>query len=197
MPHHSTSSRLTLWHHRGVRCTFHLVLLLCGCDQLFVLPPVEPPDVLDAGLACPADYTLAFESRPVSRYKHVTALLDWRSAADACDSDRTGATHLVVLDDEAERVEAIMAVGTTADVWIGLTDQREEAVYLWVTEQPVAVPLPGGPPWADDRPDDTNHTQNCVRMNPGHLMRIDDNSCANTFQFLCECDGWASDPRRY
>lgn len=183
---------------------------LAGCDRLFGLSPLDPPvdgqvdgagmtsDALDADPArCPATYDITFETS-TTRYRHVTAGRNWLDAQNACAADLPGRTHLVVLDDDVERVSLVSALedrGFVGTFWIGLSDRRSENVFLWVTLQPVGMPPRTTPPWGAGQPDNQNGAQHCVRIqgmqSGGQWGLFDDAECAATFEYICECDDYA------
>lgn len=183
-----------------------IVLLLGGCDRVFGLVPLEarPPDAaVDAStLQCPISYDLTVDGYP-SRYRFVTAATTWDAAEVACASDTSASTHLVVLDDDDERlglVATLTMAGSTSSVWIGLSDRVTEDAFLWVTAQPVGVPPRANPPWPIGQPDDMNGGQDCVRIQGATSAAptlFDDGECSSQFDYVCECDGYPPAPANF
>jgi len=198
------------------------LLLLAGCDRLFALstvsthdarsaddgaPPLdtEPPDapgdavvdpmvLVDASTSCPAGYGL----HGGLMVREVTAPQTWLVAMQDCVDDVGGNsavhTHLIVYTNDIQRGQ----VGaTTANAfWIGYSDRRFEANYLWVTNEPNSYPGIGDQPWAANEPSEDDVDDNCV------LQRgVDDwdtVDCAGNFiGYMCECDAYPSDANRY
>jgi hypothetical protein len=137
-------------------------------------------------LQCPPSYTLMDAARPNSRYRHETASAMWLAAELACETDAGlsyAPTHLIVLDDSAERQWAFNQ-GTT-DKWVGATDRKTEGTILAVTDQP--APFFGAANSNGDMKD-------CLYLDGGTtVMEV----CTAGRPYLCECDGRAADPTRY
>jgi hypothetical protein len=183
--------------------------MLAGCDQLFGLPHLASTTT-DAGMqshggdakpdtpapTCPLTYDLSLTDS-VSRYRVGTALATWDAAEVACEVDSAGNTHLAVLDDDNERlalVSALVARGMPGSMWIGLTDRIDEGTYQWVTTQEVAAPPLTTPPWGAGQPDGQADAQDCVRIQGStgtSPTMFDDSECASSFNYVCECDGYA------
>lgn len=180
------------------------IVALAGCDKLFGLdvvtardaPPGEPM------LACPAGYDLQSTISP-SRYRDVQSTTTWETANTACNSDGER-THLLVLSDETERLDVLELLankGESQTIWIGLTDRNVEDAFLWVTAEPVGIPvLRQTPPWSPDQPDNFNGVQDCVSIvgsaaSDGGLF--DDGTCDSRYHYVCECDGWMPEPGNY
>jgi hypothetical protein len=186
--------------------------LLAGCDQLWSLPQIDETSI-DAGnvpldgvdgmqLACPVGYDLQSTVSP-SRYRYLAANVAWDAARMQCEAHDPGRTHLVVLTDEAERIDvrALLAgIGVRNTFWIGLSDRRLESTFLWVTDEAVGMPPFSSPPWGAGQPDDSGGAQDCVRIegdehaDPG---MFDDSGCGFGYPYLCECDGIPPAPMNF
>lgn len=152
-----------------------------------------PPTPIDASidalvvtLACPTSYTLTNAAEPGSKYRLVTASDDWAGAELDCANDGGGAfapTHMVVLDDEAER-DWVYDQGTT-DKWVGATDVNVEGTYEAITDQP--TPYFG-------TPQSNNQSKDCMFINQTATVM---EACSAGFQYICECDGRAADPTNF
>jgi hypothetical protein len=136
---------------------------------------------------CPASYTKV----GTSSYRYVSnQAIPWLSAEDACVLDGTN-THLIVLDDDAERTTVQMVIDK--NVWIGLSDRVTEGTFVPVTDQQTNYPPELGPPWAAGQPDNAGPNENCVQLleTTGEL---EDVACGNGRAYICECDGFPEDP---
>jgi hypothetical protein len=188
-----------------------VVLLCClaGCDQLFGILHVD--GVADASsnksdgdrpldaAACPTNYDLRAAS---STYRYADTGTMWAIAQGACDADLPGRTHLAVLTDEAERIalkNLLRDHMISSNVWIGLSDRRVERDYRWVTAEQVGTPPLQNPPWA--APANTSDADDCVVMFGLQVIALDglfdEQQCSTTFDFVCECDNYGSNPENY
>jgi len=176
-----------------------------GCDQLWNLQHINEPHVdaaVDSDLGgCPVEYNLPIDGY-ASRYRYVATGTSWDGAEALCAADTEGITHLVVLEDDDERlaiVGALAKVGSTSSVWIGLSDRVSEGNYLWVTDEPVGMPPLENPPWPPGQPDNSGTgggQQDCVRIQgaTGTAPTLfDDGECSSIFDYVCECDRYAPD----
>lgn len=155
-------------------------------------PPSDTPGSVDAPIdalvatPCPATYTLTNAAEPGSKYRLVTASDDWAAAELDCANDGGGTflpTHLIVLDDQAER-DWVYDQGTT-DKWVGATDVNVEGTYEAITDQP--SPYFG-------TPQSNSQSKDCMFINQTATVM---ESCGATFQYICECDGRAADPTNF
>lgn len=139
---------------------------------------------LDAGFACPPDYEIAGENG--SAYRAGTNL-GWLAAESACEQDGPG-THLVVIDDTAENttVDAISAASRT---WIGYSDLITADSWRWVTSQPA---LDDGWDTGGGGADEPDGTGDCAAIDQNGSWQ--DQSCADSRDYVCECDGRSADP---
>lgn len=196
------------------------VVLLClaGCDRLFGLEQVDPPTTTDAAVGdsrsdssdaapdaavqCPAAYDLALTGYP-SRYRAGAIYTTWDAAETACALDMPGGTHLVVLDDDGERVALFAELGNrgiTGSQWISLNDRQSEGTFVWITAQEASPPPLTTPPWGAGQPDAQSDAQDCVRIQGAadtSPSMLDDSECTSSYLYVCECDGYAPDPTRF
>ena len=186
------------------------LLGLAGCDQLWNLQHVdqEPREAgaIDADLSgCPMTYGLPVDGYP-SRYRYEATGTSWDGAETLCAAETTGLTHLVVLQDDDERlaiVTALAKVGSTSSVWIGLSDRVMEGEYRWVTDERVGMPPLENPPWPAGQPDNSGTggtEQDCVRiqgMTGAAPTLFDDGECSSIFDYVCECDGNPPAPENF
>jgi hypothetical protein len=83
------------------------------------------------------------------------------------------------------------------DTWIGASAPQGTKMYRWVTAentQRYVVPSSlGSEPWESDQPDEAGGYGE-LRALSGSLH---DESCGESSNYICECDGYANDPTRY
>ncbi len=186
---------------------------LCGCDQLWSLQHIDEarvdargdgndqpndigPDSADH-VDCPASYDMDSTVSP-ARYRYIGTLTSWDIGLTMCQNDDIGRTHLVVLSDEAERLDILSLLvqrSANSSVWIGFSDRRSEGNFQWVTDEPVGSPE-GTPPWDLGQPDNQGGAQNCVHI-VGATGYFDDSQCNSGYYVLCECDGIPPDANNY
>jgi hypothetical protein len=179
-----------------------LLLLLGACGASVdgdtftpdTAPPVDSPlAVVDAGVDTPPD------SRPCtggdaqmtaadgSCVVFFTTPQNFANADDACIAF---GSRLAILN-TAERDAAAKALIGTADVWLGLTDQAVEGVFVWVDGTPLVFEN-----FADTEPNNANGSfeEDCT-MYSGVRGGWDDRPCSNAvpnigatpteYPFLC------------
>lgn len=135
------------------------------------------PDMTIQG-GCPLTYTLHDAARPNSFYRSITASVSWSVAEEICESDRLGlATHLIVLDDENERIWAFAQ--NTSDQWVGMTDAAASGIWVAVTVQP--NPYVG-------QASGNLPSKNCLILKQSETAA---DGCTNGHPYLCECDMFA------
>ena len=101
-------------------------------------------------------------------------------------------THLVAFGTASERALLAGMLPTTRDVWIGLSERKEEGVFRWVTAE--ANPfINGQPPWKRDNPADND--EECVGVSAG--WELEDKNCNEVMASICECDMNGSVPENY
>ena len=152
------------------------------------------PDAFDPRV-CPPTYTISLSST-TTRYRLASGGLGWKQAIDACVADQTspkGFTHLVVFADRQEQTELEAIVG---DVWVGYSDRIVEGAFRATTLEPIGdYVVPNSPAWAFGEPNQQTTGEDCLEI----ILEggLNDNDCANTRMFVCECDAYANDPSRY
>lgn len=140
----------------------------------------------DASIAlqCPAGYDSIVGFNTTSRYRFVATSAKWIDAENDCEDDANAnerATHLIVLDDTAERTAMLGGLlgGTLIDdQYIGQTDLADDETFVYVTNQQVTLITS---PTGDDDPKD------CVRIKSTGVA--ESRSCDETNRYVCECDG--------
>lgn len=161
------------------------VLSDAGVDQMTDAVP---------GLQCPGTYAAIAAFPTTSRYRFESTTKTWLQAEQDCEDDAgavtsPAATHLIVLDEAAERAAMIAGLagnGNLNDQWVGATDLADEGTVAYVTAQQTTLTL--APGMQDDNKD-------CIRMKSGGNTEFRD--CEEQNRFVCECDGAAADPGRY
>ena len=91
------------------------------------------------------------------RYCLIPYPLPWKHAQDF--ARKVGGT-LVVIDDEAENTWIVEKFGSSTEFWIGLTDERDEAKWIWVNDLDLLYKN-----WATGEPDNYRKMQHHVIMN--------------------------------
>jgi hypothetical protein len=156
-----------------------------------------PDAMLDApiGPQCPAGYAaITTLLGSTSQYRFVGApKLAWIDAERDCEDDSVAGerpTHLVVLDDAAEKNAMIagpLGVGPAInDQWIGLTDLEDEDDFDYITNQSSTLDLAPGMD-ADNK--------DCVRIKDTGAAEARD--CTESNRYVCECDDRQADPQRF
>jgi len=200
-----------------------LVLLLPGCDRVFNLEEIDPvganrdassdtagsgtsdapPDgalpidaTPDAPRVCPVGY-MPLGSQNTS-YKLVNTAAAFPTARGMCNMDEVGITrhtHLVVLNDENERVLLVSSFGS--NLWIGLVRIGQQNAFQPITDQATTYPPQAVPPWAGGQPSGQTG-ENCVRTVPASGVTVngalDDQACTVALKYVCECDDFKDNP---
>ncbi len=158
-----------------------------GSDATVVLPDAA------VGALCPSTYApIPTFANSTSRYRFVATTMKWNDAETDCADDATGgelATHLIVLDDAAEKTAMIggpTGVLNLSDQWTGATDLAEEGEVRYVTAQATTLAL--APTMQADNKD-------CIRIKSSGNEEF--RSCDEVNRYVCECDGRAADPARF
>lgn len=147
-----------------------------------------------AGLRCPSSYGAILGYPTQSRYRFETTATTWLQAEQDCEDDgaaisSASASHLIVIDDVAERVAMIGGLagsGNLNDQWVGATDLAAEGTVGYVTAQATTLAL---------TPSMQADNKDCIRMkNSGNTEYRD---CDEQNRYVCECDGVVADAARY
>ena len=144
--------------------------------------PDAPPDAALPPASCPAAYNLHDAARPNSHYRSVTASATWTSAEAMCEGDNVN-SHLIVLDDDAERAWAFQQ--NNSDQWVGITDINSEGTWIPVTDQTV---------WFSGAASGNLPAKDCMYLNSTTTIA---ESCSGGHPYLCECDGQAADAQNF
>ena len=97
-----------------------------------------------------------------------------QAAADHCE---TAGMTLVTIDDERDNAILFQASNRTSP-WIGLSDQREEDLWVWDSR------TSGYVNWNRGEPNDWNGNEDCVQMTTSG--RWNDVNCGSRLMFFCE-----------
>jgi hypothetical protein len=186
---------------------FGAIALVCGCSfhhGLLGGGPTDGPPLIDARIdtpidaaittdgdamqvaTCPTAYSLHDSARPMSFYRWVSASASWTSAESTCEGDAspaTRSTHLIVLDDDAERAWAFAQ--NNSDQWVGMADNITEQTWLAVTDQP--NPYVGNA--SGNLPN-----KDCMYLNTNETVA---EGCTTGHPYLCECDSSAVDSTHF
>ena len=133
-------------------------------------PDAAPPDAF----VCPTGY-VQLGGLP-HRYRQLPQAMPWTQGVNLCAAQLPGHTHMVVLDDEQERIALLPF---TPDLWIGVTDAVDEGQWVTVLGAPATFL-----PWASGQPA-AGTEQNCGELESDGLH---DNTCGNDRTIVCECE---------
>lgn len=175
-----------------------MVVLLCLPACQFVFPVDPAPDAPIDGIedaapdttqvTCPIDYVASGSGF----HRAVADAANWSSAETLCESDQTtagstGFTHLVVISDAVE-YDLLRGLLPDASLSIGMSDQRAEGAFGWITAEPTTFALDiQTPPWPPGEPNDFMGVEDCVVITPNGALN--DVSCLTISQpYICECD---------
>jgi hypothetical protein len=107
-------------------------------------------------------------------YRLHTDMLNADAARQRCAND---GGHLAVLETDAERV--FVAKSFDVQAWLDASDAAQEGHFVWPSGEPV------DPTWfALGRPNDTNHSQNCLVLNV--IDKVADAACGDLHAYICE-----------
>ncbi|MGE5182062.1 MAG: C-type lectin domain-containing protein, partial [Acidobacteriota bacterium] len=148
-----------------------LLALATSAAGCFAQPraPSDAPPSIDAAPMCPADYTMS--NGTDSRYRLITAAVDFVTAARDCADDETAGppilhhTHLAVLSDTSER-DYLDNFGFG---WVGLTDVTSPtSTWTWITdEQAMSPDASDSALWAPTEPNNLM-TEHCSHFDSQH-----------------------------
>ncbi len=143
-------------------------------------PDADPFEAI-AALCTTAGYT-PVNGITGALFKPVGTNRSWNAAQADCKDDVAGATHLIVMSNQAEA--AYMA---TQQGWVGLFD-NDTNVFISVTGETTDVRN-----FDTDQPDNGGGDENCIQSR-NDSNKLDDDQCNNGHVYVCECDGRASTP---
>jgi hypothetical protein len=167
--------------------------LTCSARKICEEPAMGTPDAGFDSARCPASYNAGLPGP--SRYRLIAGGQPAWVQSDACAADLPGATHLAVLESQAELdaaaalLDALPTSGST--IWIGAVQQRTAVLpadsWLWFD----GVPLTTG--WSAGEPNDggsgeADHRDQFVDLQQGRTYFTDSAGSDNNGA-LCECDG--------
>jgi hypothetical protein len=128
-------------------------------------------------VGCPGTYA-ALPGVATHVYRVINALQPWATQRSACTGENA---YLVEPDDATELAAVNMAAGAN-EIWIGVTDQATEGVF--VTSRGAAVTFL---PWEAGQPDDQPQPgADCVRSSATGTYA--DDRCSTTRRAVCECE---------
>ncbi|HEU4787994.1 MAG TPA: lectin-like protein [Gemmatimonadaceae bacterium] len=96
----------------------------------------------------------------------------------------------------ADRQEQAELEAIVDDVWVGYSDRLTEGTFIATTLEPIGdYVASGSTAWASGEPNRQTAAEDCAEI----ILEggLNDNDCANTRMFVCECDAYANDPSRY
>ena len=158
------------------------MLAACG----FRGPPATPNDgvALDAfsvdatadAAPCPSTYTGGYR---FERMPHT-----WLEAERACEADAPGASHLVVINDDAERL--VVGAAITADAYVGIVREpggTSPWPWRYVTGGAATFAL-----WEPIEPNNLSGDQYIAAMRQTS-QQLYDYGITTVGASMCECDG--------
>ena len=172
-----------------------LVVVLCGCHELFGLDRIQHADAsvdssVDAPPTCPSNYDLPLH--PGSRYR-VNIGGNPIAHYNACAADASGLTHLAVLNSMEEQAVLQNLVDARTGLYFVGAVQRADSMttgggWIWITGELVI-----GTQWGAFEPNDvdgleTDHWEQFALLFSGRTGLID-YSETEVFDAICECDG--------
>jgi hypothetical protein len=188
--------------------------LVCGTDGVCQAPGSISCSLIDGGgvdtadgndaardahtfANCPQAYNISIPSTAsISRYKLLTAGMNYWQQEAVCAGDVPGVTHLALTQTVNERNELggivdSMIAGSGAYVYVGAV-QRPDAVaavggWIWLDGQPVDAAV-----WASGTPFDAgdgeqNHDAQAAMLDS--MMGLIDVTGSADLDAVCECDG--------
>ncbi|XP_067676044.1 C-type Lectin CRL-like [Haliotis asinina] len=76
----------------------------------------------------------------------------------------------------------VFNVGKTDNVWIGLSDVREEGNFVWESTRQKATYLP----WGKHEPNQATIQEDCVMLYGRQDHTFSDDACTQKYSYLCE-----------
>ena len=149
-------------------------------------PGLEDPDARVAAEDAPVDAPPCPATYAGTGYRVEPALQLWIDAEHACEADAPGASHLVIIDDDAERAALTTLIQTIpGDAWVGVVrDPGGAAPWPWryVTGEAASYA-----PWEGSEPNNMSGNQyvGVLRRSSGYLY---DYGVDQVMAAVCECD---------
>lgn len=147
-------------------------------------PPIDAPPIDAPPVDCPNDYQAV--TGLTSRYR-LTGESDYETRHDDCKNDRSGKTHLVVIDSPQELAQ--LRISYNQDWWAGAVQAPGQPApilgWFHITGAPVPMEL-----WAPAQPNDDNNIENDAQNAAFRTANgLEDESGLLSRPGLCECDG--------
>lgn len=157
-------------------CGFHGPPPLASGDDATPAGDAAIGDAAVIGPPCPELYP--------GGYRYDATPRTWLDAERACEADTVGRSHLVVMNDDAERAMVVAAI--PVDVWVGIVrDPGGTAPWPWRYVTGGAATFA---PWESSEPNNLSGDQYVAGLRKASGM-IYDYGAANLVGSLCECDG--------
>jgi hypothetical protein len=171
------------------------LLLLAGCDRVFLAGRAATDAQPDMGLGCPGSYETV--ATLPSRYRIIEDMGELAIQRARCRADDPRRTHLAVLETANEMGDVRVWIDGREHVdndflWVGAVQSASatarDAGWQWVTGLPVASEL-----WIAGEPNDSDNNEDhledaaAVRRNNG--IGLTDLPEAYMLRAVCECDG--------
>ncbi|MEZ4444670.1 MAG: C-type lectin domain-containing protein [Polyangiaceae bacterium] len=122
----------------------------------------------------------------MSCYRIMTNDADYLTAEADCQAITNGA-HLAALSTVVEFDQVVTAISgvAPASMWIGADDMAIESNFVWRNGEAWTF-TPMVYPWAATEPNNESNNENCVELVVLLTPHINDNTCSNLLQHLCE-----------
>jgi hypothetical protein len=150
--------------------------------------PIDARPIDAPPLDCPNNYEAV--TGLTSRYR-LTGNGNYEQRHDDCKDDRTGKTHLVVIDTPDESTK--LGMSYNLEWWAGAVQRPGQAAAILGWFQITGAPLPMGL-WAFAQPNDDNNVENDAQNAAFRTVNgLEDESGLLSRPGLCECDGMPVD----
>jgi CD209 antigen len=145
----------------------------CGENRVSVCE-CDPANLVDPAPACMTNS--AYDVIQGRRYRRETDDASFDDAKDNCEAE---GGYLVVISDLKENSYAISIAGS--NTWIGLNDIASEGNFVWVTDSASSYTN-----WLPPSEPNAGTDEDCTEFRSSGEWN--DEVCANTQDYVCECD---------
>jgi len=93
--------------------------------------------------------------------------------------------HLATLTDTAE-LNAVGALVSDNQYWIGGNDMAVEGIFVWITNESWSWLPAIYPPWGGSNPSNSGGNEHCVELHGGNNDNFNDDTCSKSNRRICE-----------